>query len=319
VSAPERGRPVRHPVDGIVLLDKPAGLTSNQALQRVRRALGAAKAGHAGTLDPMATGMLPLCFGQATKACGRILGARKAYRARLRLGAATDTGDAQGAVVARAEVPPLDAASVEHVLERFRGTIEQTPPMVSALKVGGERLYELARRGVNVSRPARRVELHRLCLLDVERDEIVLEVECSKGTYIRVLGEDIARALDTLGHLAELRRLWVAPFETEQMTSLDEITGWDENPPRGSSAPSWLLPVERALIDVPRVDVDAVDGAALRHGRSIASSAEVAEGTMVRAHDHHGMLLGLLRAGPDRRLHVMRLLIDPAPGSQGVT
>lgn len=297
-----------------MLLDKPAGLSSNRALQRVRHALRAAKAGHAGTLDPMATGMLPLCFGHATKTCGRVLSGAKAYRACLRLGAATDTGDALGAVIARAEVPAFRAADVERVLAGLRGSTEQTPPMVSALKFRGERLYELARRGESVPRAARPIEVHRLDLLALGDDEIELEVECSKGTYVRVLGEDIAAGLGTVGHLAALRRLWVAPFESEAMVSLDEITAWEAAGAALEPRPAWLLPVARALAGLPRVDLDAADSAAVRHGRSVAAVPELAPGATTCAYDAAGALLGLLAVGSDRRLHVLRLLVDPEPG-----
>jgi tRNA pseudouridine55 synthase len=307
-------------VDGIVLLDKPAGLSSNRALQRVRHALRAAKAGHAGTLDPMATGMLPLCFGHATKTCGRILGANKAYRARVRLGTATESGDALGREIARAEVPAFNAADIERVFERLRGSIEQTPPMVSALKCRGERLYELARRGESVPRAARRIEVHRLDLIGVEPGEIELEVECSKGTYVRVLGEDIAAGLGTVGHLSALRRLWVSPFESETMTRLDEITAWETAGARLEPRPSWLLPVERALAGLPRIDLDTAEAAAIRHGRSIAVAATgLAPGTTVCGHDATGALLGLLTVGPDRRLRVQRLLADAEPDRSSST
>ena len=300
----------RRRVDGIVLLDKPPGLTSNRALQRAREALSAAKAGHAGTLDPMATGMLPLCFGQATKACGLILGARKVYRVRLRLGVATDSGDSTGKVVARAEVPLLDAAIVAGVLADFVGVGLQTPPMLSALKHQGERLYELARRGETVPRPERRIELHRVELIGIERDEIEFDVECSKGTYVRVLGEDMASRLGTVGHLAGLRRLWVAPFESASMVSLEEITAWQAAGDAAGRSPGWLLPVDRALADLERVDLNATDSSAIRHGRDVATIAELTPGVVVRGYDETGALLGLLRAESDRRLHVVRLLVD---------
>jgi tRNA pseudouridine55 synthase len=296
-----------------VLLDKPAGLSSNRALQRVRHALRAAKAGHAGTLDPMATGMLPLCFGHATKTCGRILGANKAYRASLRLGTATESGDALGREIARAEVPAFGAAEVERVLEGLRGSIEQTPPMVSALKFRGERLYELARRGESVPRAARRIEVHRLDLVGLRHDQIELEVECSKGTYVRALGEGIAAGLGTVGHLCALRRLWVAPFEPEAMVSLEAIAAWEAAGARLEPHPPWLLPVARALTGLLRVDLGAADSAAIRHGRSVAAAAGLTPGATTCAYDQAGTLLALLTVGPDGRLHVLRLLVDPEP------
>ena len=304
-------------VDGIVLLDKPAGITSNHALQRVRQALSAAKAGHAGTLDPMATGMLPLCFGQATKTCGIILGARKAYRARLRLGAATDTADAQGQIVSRAEVPQLDPASVAAVLAAFEGARDQIPPMVSALKVAGERLYEVARRGETVPRAARRIELHRVDLVGIDGQDVEFDVECSKGTYIRVLGEEVADRLGTVGHLAALRRLWVAPFASESMVTLDEIGAWQtavesagRDPGDTRGRPSWLHPVEYALTGYARVDLGPADSLSIRHGRTVPSDRGLPAGTTVRAYDAVGDLLGLLRAGSDGRLQVVRLFVD---------
>jgi tRNA pseudouridine55 synthase len=302
----------RRRVDGIVLLDKPVNLSSNHALQRVRHALAAAKAGHAGTLDPMATGMLPLCFGQATKICGMILGSHKAYRARLRLGVATDTGDAQGATVRQASVPSLDTAAVADALGRFLGESEQVPPMVSALKLRGERLYELARRGESVPRPARRIELHRIELLRLEGDEIEFEVECSKGTYVRVLAEDVAARLGTVGHLIALHRLWVAPFVREPMVSLEEVLRTSDQVV-GVERPTWLRPLDSALVGLARVDLGSADSAAVRHGRAVRSDTDLAAGTTVRAYDAGGELLGLLEVAAGNRLQVLRLLtrVDP--------
>ena len=306
---PGRTRPARRSVDGIVLLDKPEGLTSNRALQRVRHALSAAKAGHAGTLDPLATGMLPLCFGQATKTCGLILGARKAYRARLRLGAATDTGDAHGSVVSRADVPVIDPGAVARVLDGFEGAGEQTPPMTSALKHAGERLYDLARRGESVPRAPRRIELYRVALVGLAGTDVEFEVECSKGTYVRVLAEDVAVRLGTVGHLAALRRLWVAPFHAEPMVSLDEIEAWRRG---GQGEPPWLRALDCALAELVRVDLDRVDAESIRHGRSVAGGAGLRPGTTVRAYDADGVLLGLLEATADARLKVVRLLVGAA-------
>jgi tRNA pseudouridine55 synthase len=305
-----RSRAARRRIDGIVLLDKPRGLSSNHALQQVRRILSAAKAGHAGTLDPMATGMLPLCFGQATKTCGLILGASKAYRVCLRLGTATDTGDATGQAVSHAPVPALDPAAIARVLADLEGASEQVPPMYSALKHAGERMYELARRGESVARAARRIELRRLRLNRVSHDEIDFDVECSKGTYIRVLGEKIAARLGCVGHLSGLRRLWVAPFQSEPMVCLDEITSWPGTPAPGESGPPWLLPIDRALAGLPRLDLGPTDSAAIRHGRPVQLEMSLPEGSNVRAYDTTGLLLGLLRIGTDQRAHVVRLLAN---------
>ncbi len=206
-------------VDGIVLLDKPEGLSSNQTLQRVRRALQAGKAGHAGTLDPMATGMLPLCFGQATKACGALLGRRKAYRATVRLGAATDTGDREGRVSRVAAVPSFDGGDLRRVATSLQGERLQVPPMYSALKRDGRPLYELARRGETVNRAARPIAIESLQLDRVDDTTLALAVTCSKGTYVRVLAEEVAAGLGTVGHLVGLRRSWVEPFEGASMVT----------------------------------------------------------------------------------------------------
>lgn len=299
-------------VDGLVLLDKPPGMSSNQALQKVRRCLQAAKGGHAGTLDPMATGMLPLCFGQATKACGTLLGASKAYRARLRLGAATDTGDAQGVVVRECPVPPLEAARVADVLAGFVGSREQRPPMYSALKQGGRPLYELARAGVEVERAARRIEIRRLELLATGDGDIDFEVECSKGTYVRVLGEEIAGALGSCGHLSALRRTWVEPFGALPMVTLEAIEAWAGPCEPPATRPDWLLAVDTAFVGRPRLDLDALQALHLRQGRALAAPAGVAPSPHVRAYGPDGGFLGLVEVAPDGRMRVERLFVGGA-------
>ena len=207
--------------NGILLLDKPQGLTSNGALQRVRKAFGANSAGHVGTLDPMATGMLPLCLDEATKVIAEIESGAKCYEFTVQLGARTDTGDAEGDIVERQPVPALDAAAIEQALVQFRGVQTQIPPMYSALKRNGRPLYELARQGLEVDRPARAIDIRRLTLVANRPDALDLSCECAKGTYIRVLGEDIARGLGTLGFLTRLRRTWVEPFRDMPMVSLE--------------------------------------------------------------------------------------------------
>ena len=202
---------------GIIVIDKPQGLTSNGTLQRVRKAFGAHSAGHVGTLDPMATGMLPVCLDEATKVIAEIESGAKCYEFTVHLGRRTDTGDAEGQVIEEAAVPALDPAGVETALAAFRGIQSQIPPMYSALKRGGRPLYELARQGVEVERAARTIEIRRLELVALRSDALDLVCECAKGTYIRVLGEDIARKLGTLGHLTRLRRIWVEPFRDMPM------------------------------------------------------------------------------------------------------
>ncbi|HWJ04450.1 MAG TPA: tRNA pseudouridine(55) synthase TruB [Steroidobacteraceae bacterium] len=296
-------------VDGIVLLDKPQGLTSTQALQRVRRLLQAEKAGHAGTLDPMATGMLPLCFGQATKACGALLGQRKAYRATVRLGAATDTGDADGQVVEQQPVPAFDPARLAEVLGALRGDRLQVPPMYSALKRDGRPLYELARRGETVEREGRPIRIDALECLRVTANELEIEVACSKGTYVRVLGEEIAAGLGTLGHLTTLRRLWVEPFVPDRMVTLERI---EAEAAAGGGSPDWLLPVDCAFPTLPAVTLDATQTLHLRQGRALEAPVDLAAGPVLRAYDPAGSFLGLVEFGPDARLRVQRLFVSGA-------
>lgn len=249
-------------VDGILLLDKPAGLTSNAALQRVKRALRADKAGHTGSLDPLATGLLPLCFGEATKIAGQLLGGRKRYLAHARLGTTTTTGDADGEPIEVRPVPPLDRASIEALLARYTGTIVQRPPAYSAIKRGGVPLYKLARRGVAVEAPAREVVIESLALHAIEGDTLVLDVTCGAGTYIRSLAADLGEALGCGAHLRALRRTWAAPFEDAPMITLDAVLVAS-----GRGEPVPLLPLEAGLAGLPRAGLDASAALLLaRHG-----------------------------------------------------
>lgn len=268
---PKRSRRGRQ-LTGILLLDKPAGLTSNGALQRAKRMFDAAKAGHTGSLDPLATGMLPICFGSATKISVYLLDAHKTYRVVGCLGSATDTGDADGRVIARAAVPALDAAMLEPVLARFRGAIWQTPPMYSALKHEGRRLYELARRGLEVERKARSIHVDALTLIEVAPPCLALRVRCSKGTYVRTLFADIAAALGTVGHVTALRRLAVEPFRESQLVdfaTLEQLAAAGQ-----ARLDAVLLPVDAALSRFPRVDLDAAAAAAVGYGRPVVASPE---------------------------------------------
>ena len=247
-------------MNGITLLDKPKGMSSNQVLQKVRRAFGAKKAGHTGTLDPMATGMLPICFGRATKLIEFMLNADKAYTATIQLGQATDTGDVEGEVIAEQAVLGLDQVSIEPALSDFRGEIKQVPPMYSALKQDGKRLYQLARQGKQVERPARPVTIYELRCegFDSETQQLTVFVRCSKGTYIRVLGEEVAKALGTLGHLVTLHRNYCAGFESSEMHSLEEISE------------AHLLPADAGLVHWPIWHIDAQQVLDLQHGKPIA-------------------------------------------------
>ncbi|HLJ38698.1 MAG TPA: tRNA pseudouridine(55) synthase TruB [Steroidobacteraceae bacterium] len=275
---------------GILLLDKPRGLSSNAALQRVRRLLGGIKAGHAGSLDPLATGMLPICLGEATKIVGDIVAGEKRYRFTVSLGSRTASGDAEGAVTARADVPPLARAAVEEVLRSFLGTQPQVPPMYSALKRDGEPLYALARAGVTVDRAPRTIELKELKLLSFGPEVLQIEARCSKGTYIRVLAEDIAARLGTLGHVSALRRLAVEPFEEAAMITLDSLEAQC-----ASGGGASLLPLDLPLAHLPAVTLDAARAARLLKGQAVAGAPDGGAGAAgrVRLYDDAGRFLGI--------------------------
>ncbi len=240
------------PIDGVLLLDKPQGVSSNHALQRVRRLFQAQKAGHTGTLDPMATGLLPVCFGEATKFSSYLLEADKVYRTYVRLGEITDSGDADGELIERRPVPTLEAADIERVLADFRGEIEQIPPMHSALKHQGKPLYQLAREGKTVARAPRRVTVYDTRLIGCEPAGFELEVACSKGTYIRTLAEDIGQALGCGAHISALRRLKTGPFQAADMLDFAALDAELEEAGREQA----LLPMDVLVAHLPRLDVD---------------------------------------------------------------
>ena len=291
---------------GIILLDKPKGLTSNGALQRVRKAFGAKSAGHVGTLDPMATGMLPICLDEATKVIAEIESGAKAYEFTLQLGARTDTGDAEGEVVEKQPVPTLDDVLVESVLAKFRGAQQQVPPMYSALKRDGRPLYELARQGLEVERRPRSIVIHELSLRERGPDFLRLACECAKGTYIRVLGEDLARALGTVGHLSALRRTWVQPFRGRPMYSLDEVLA------SVGQTPGLVMAPDKALEALSAARLSADQCRVLRHGQAVRSAAtpSVEVGHKVRIYGPDGEFLGLAEARPEGWLQPRRLLLS---------
>ena len=290
---------------GIILLDKPQGLTSNRALQKVRWAYRARSAGHVGTLDPMATGMLPICLEEATKVIAEIESGTKCYEFTVQLGTRTDTGDAEGSAVEQATVPPLDAVRVESALASFRGVQQQVPPMYSALKRDGRPLYELARQGVEVERAARTIEIRRLELVGLREGALQLECECAKGTYIRVLGEDIARKLGTLGHLIRLRRAWVAPFREMPMFTLEAVLA-------GAEDASGLLAPDVALQALPYVGLSEMQAVAIQQGQAVTHGS-ASSGQRVRLYGPDGTFMGLAEALPDGRLQPRRLLQRAQP------
>ena len=230
----KKPRTVFRALHGLLLLDKPAGLSSNQALQQARHLFRAEKAGHTGSLDPLATGLLPICFGEATKIAGLLLGSRKAYETVAVLGATTDTDDADGQVLLERPVPALDDATIEAALAPLRGAIRQRAPIYSALKQGGEPLYAKARRGEAIEAPERDVVVHDLRLLERDGPRLRLHVECGSGTYVRSLVRDLGETLGCGAHVAVLRRLWVDPFTQPRMFTLDELRALAERDPAGA-------------------------------------------------------------------------------------
>jgi len=253
----------KRPVDGVLLLDKPAGMSSNAALQKVRRALQAAKAGHTGTLDPMATGLLPLCFGEATKFASALLEADKTYLATLRLGIVTTTADAEGEILATQPVT-VTQQDVLRVLDGFIGEIDQVPPMYSALKRAGTPLYALARRGIEVERSARRVTIRALRLTAWEGERFEIEVTCSKGAYIRTLAADIGAVLGCGAHLAALRRTRVGRLDVAAALPLATLDNLD-----ASALTRLLLPVDSLLEDLPVATLSAAESARVLQGRAV--------------------------------------------------
>jgi tRNA pseudouridine55 synthase len=259
------------PVDGLLLLNKPSGITSNRALQIVRRLLNAQKAGHTGSLDPAATGMLPLCFGEATKVCAYLLDADKSYRVTAKLGSATDTGDADGQEIETAAVPELTEERWNEVLQGFCGDSTQIPPMYSALKKDGKRLYELARKGETVEREPRAIRIDEISLLELAGNRLVFRVSCSKGTYIRVLVEDIARHVGTVAHTARLHRETVGDFTSAKMLDMATLEALAEQGLEPLRAE--LLPADVALGRMPEVRISEEEALRFCGGQAVAAEA----------------------------------------------
>ena len=296
-------------VDGILLLDKPEGLSSNAALQCVRRLFGARKAGHTGSLDPLASGLLVLCFGQATKVCGLLLEANKTYLVTVDLGERTTTGDREGAVIERLPVPQLETDAVRQVAARFLGESAQVPPMYSALKHEGRRLYQLARKGVEVERKARHIIVHRIDLLAIGERRLQFEIECSKGTYIRTLAEDFARACGTAGHVGSLRRLSLGPFAQPVMHDLAslELAAAHQN-----ALDVLLLPVDAALPGMPAVRLGIAEQASVLQGQAVFVTGPGS--ARVRMYGEGGLFLGTGRMTAEGgRLAPERIMVDLAP------
>ncbi|MDZ4253097.1 MAG: tRNA pseudouridine(55) synthase TruB [Sulfuritalea sp.] len=298
------GKVPRRKLDGVLLLDKSIGISSNHALQAARRLYRAEKAGHTGTLDPLATGLLPLCFGEATKFSGELLNADKRYVATVQLGLTTDTADAEGSVLQRRPVTS-SLADVEAALAAFVGELDQVPPMYSALKRDGKPLYEYARAGIEVERAARRVCIHELRLLagqaDFANGRFVFEVHCSKGTYVRTLAADIGDRLGCGAHLAALRRTGIGVLGVVQAYSLPTLEAMTAEARDG-----LLLPPDALLASLAEAQLDAADAARLRHGQAVRWSGE--EGSRLRVYDAEHCFIGICRQAADGWLQAQRLV-----------
>ena len=286
-------------VDGVLLLDKPIGLTSNDALQKARRLFSAAKGGHTGTLDPLATGLLPLCFGEATKFSADLLDADKTYEAELKLGVTTDSGDAEGQIIASVAVN-VEKEAIFKVLPQFIGAIQQVPPMHSALKRNGRPLYELARKGIEVEREPRAVTIHAIDVLSFAGDRLSLRVACSKGTYIRVLAADIGKVLGCGAHLVGLRRTVVGDLDLARSVTLAELESLDE-----AGRAGHLQPVDALLRSLPVVNLEGEAAERFRHGNPVELVAGLSGKIRVYADDR---LIGVGEPGSDGRLWPKRLV-----------
>lgn len=280
-------RPSLRDVNGLLLLDKRPGVTSNQALQEVKRLYRARKAGHTGSLDPIATGLLPICLGEATKMSSFLLEDDKTYQVTIRLGKRTVTGDSEGEVVEEAAVAELDLATVEQRLDAFRGSIEQIPPMYSALKHAGRRLYELARAGIEVERAPRQVQIHTLRIIDLELPNLRLLVHCSKGTYVRTLAEDIARELGTVGHVSALRRSAVGTFEVQDAWTLEQLQALSE-----AERVACLRTVDAVVGGLPSVQLPDPLAYFVVKGEAVLTPKAPRQG-WVRLYNSHDQFLGV--------------------------
>ncbi len=293
-------------ISGVLLLDKPIGVTSNKALQEVKFLYKAAKAGHTGSLDPLATGLLPICFGEATKLSAFLLDADKHYRVKVKLGETTTTADAEGEVVERADPSGVSEAMVREVLVEFLGEQQQLPPMYSAIKHQGERLYKLARQGLEVEREPRTIHLYSLELLSFELPEFELDVHCSKGTYVRTLAEDIGKRLGCGAHVSGLRRTGVGPYDDQSMVTLETVQAAFADQ-RFSDMDGWLLPLESALAEWPEVKLTPDAAFYMQQGQPILVPNAPTSG-WVRLYANQSDFLGVGQILDDGRVAPKRLM-----------
>lgn len=299
----------RRIVDGILPLDKPPGMTSNRILQRVKWMYQARKAGHTGSLDPLASGMLPICFGQATKLSAYLLAADKVYWVTAKFGVKTDTADADGQMIAESGLIEVGRDVLEAALGKFRGEIQQIPPMYSALKKEGKRLYEYAREGKEVQRDPRTVQIHELEIDAYDPQQPSFQVRCSKGTYIRTLVEDIAESVGTVAHVIALRRLAVFPFKASDLVRVEDLETASES--GFEQLDAYLRPVDEVIADWPAVYLNREESYYLRQGHSV-NNRPGSDSGLVRLYDEGRLFLGIGEVSMDGRIAPKRLFANPA-------
>ena len=306
MEAANRRRPQRK-INGIFLLDKPAGISSNGALQQVKRAFGARKAGHTGNLDVLATGLLPICFGEATKVCAFLLDADKSYIADIKLGEVTETGDSEGEVIRRVERFSVDIEAATRVAANFTGEIEQVPPMYSALKQDGQRLYKLARQGIEVERKPRKIVIRSLSVTGLHEGILSIDVSCSKGTYIRTLAEDIGDALGCGGHVKSLRRTEAGPFSIEAALSVSQVHDISDGVDSEAMLDEKLLPLDTALINLPDIELSEEMAFSIARGQAVRIADAPVEG-FVRLYRPKREFIGVGAVLEDGRIAPRRMM-----------
>lgn len=302
----QRRRRVRN-ISGIVVLDKANGLSSNAALQEVKRLYEANKAGHAGSLDPLATGVLPVCLGEATKVSQFLLDSDKRYRARIKLGIRTDTGDSEGSIIERNEGISVSRKAIERALTKFKGEVEQVPPMHSAIKMNGVPLYKLARKGITVEREPRLVTLYQICLVEFVNSELELEISCSKGTYIRTIADDLGQILGCGAHVIELRRTQAGVFTEKDSISSEELALEKEN--RGlDKIDQFLIPMDRAIQDLPEVNLPSITASHVKNGQAVLVR-HLPKNGLVRMYEDE-QFIGIGSIDDDGKVAPKRLIIN---------
>ena len=302
----QRRRRVRN-INGIVVLDKANGLSSNAALQEVKRLYEANKAGHAGSLDPLATGVLPVCLGEATKVSQFLLDSDKCYRARIKLGIRTDTGDSEGSIIERNAGISVSRKAIERALTKFKGEVEQVPPMHSAIKMNGVPLYKLARKGIAVEREPRLVTLYQICLVEFVNSELELEISCSKGTYIRTIADDLGQELGCGAHVIELRRTQAGVFTEKDSISSEELALEKEN--RGlDKIDQFLIPMDRAIQDLPEVNLPSITASHVKNGQAVLVR-HLPKNGLVRMYEDE-QFIGIGSIDDDGKVAPKRLIIN---------